>query len=555
MILIGNILNKKHPVKIIDSTFAIFLIFIGAVLISQMHTLIGSYMNSAIDEMTRTHEIIMENKSNQVNKIIFLEDYFSYIFNKKIPLEQEIKYNKIIDRAKKNYSFRYTSENNDSHNVVINIIGRDILSKYPMLTLKTNQHELVNEINAIQHLFSLLPLTNNNFNVESRIYYVSKSGLYATTTPSDKVNAQSIESTYERMINSQYFINAMKLTKSSKTNIFTTAYEGPNNEGKLITMYVPVIIDGITTGVICFDFEVRKLGVLLNNSIDNKNIGSYFWIDGSTNIIASSESNISAEDRKIANKVLSLTNNYTTGRFYSGFSFVTYKKVKGEYGALFVTHSPLQILKSEYGTQLIFILLLWAGFTFSLLFSYVLIRNLIKKMHVLQHSLEWKASHDTLTNVLNRNGFYSELELALSKLKSTDYPIAIIQIDLDKFKSINDSYGHFAGDMVLIHAAKTIKNNIRKEDVLGRLGGEEFCIFCPSLTLIESSKLAENLRLSINTEKIEVAKNTWIHISASFGVSCSSEINSYDIKKLQIMSDKRLYLAKENGRNKVFSAG
>lgn len=320
-------------------------------------------------------------------------------------------------------------------------------------------------------------------------------------------------------------------------------------------MYVPVIIDGVTVGVICFDFEVRKLGVLLNNSIDNKNIGSYFWIDGSTNIIASSESNISVEDRKIANRVISLTNNYTTGRFHSGFSFVTYKKVKGEYGALFVTHSPLQILRSEYGTQLIFVLLLWAGFTFSLLFSYVLIRKLIKKMHVLQHSLEWKASHDTLTDVLNRNGFYSELELVLSKLKRTDYPIAIIQIDLDKFKSINDNYGHFAGDLVLIHAAKTIKNNIRKEDVLGRLGGEEFCIFCPGLSLIESTKLAENLRLSISTEKIEVVKNTWINISASFGVSCSSEINSYDIKKLQIMSDKRLYLAKENGRNRVFSAG
>lgn len=555
MILIGNILNKKHPVKIIDSTFAIFLIFIGAVLISQMHTLIGSYMNYAIDEMTRTHEIIMESKSNQVNKVIFLEDYFSYIFNKKISLEQEIRYNKIIDRAKKNYSFRYTSESSDSHNVVISVIRRDLLSKYPILSLKTNQHKLANEINAIQHLFSLLPLTNNNFNVESRIYYVSKSGLYATTTPSDKVNAQSIESTYERMISSQYFINAMKLPKSSKTNIFTAAYNGPNNEGKLITMYVPVIIDGVTVGVICFDFEVRKLGVLLNNSIDNKNIGSYFWIDGSTNIIASSESNISVEDRKIANRVISLTNNYTTGRFHSGFSFVTYKKVKGEYGALFVTHSPLQILRSEYGTQLIFVLLLWAGFTFSLLFSYVLIRKLIKKMHVLQHSLEWKASHDTLTDVLNRNGFYSELELVLSKLKRTDYPIAIIQIDLDKFKSINDNYGHFAGDLVLIHAAKTIKNNIRKEDVLGRLGGEEFCIFCPGLSLIESTKLAENLRLSISTEKIEVVKNTWINISASFGVSCSSEINSYDIKKLQIMSDKRLYLAKENGRNRVFSAG
>lgn len=82
MISIGNILKKKHPVKIIDSIFAIFILFIGAVLISQMHTLLSSYMNSTIDEMTRTHEIIMENKANQVNKIIFLEDYFSYIFKK-----------------------------------------------------------------------------------------------------------------------------------------------------------------------------------------------------------------------------------------------------------------------------------------------------------------------------------------------------------------------------------------------------------------------------------------------------------------------------------------
>ena len=552
MISIGNILKKKHPVKIIDSIFAIFILFIGAVLISQMHTLLSSYMNSTIDEMTRTHEIIMENKANQVNKIIFLEDYFSYIFKKKPSKDMNEEYLKIIQKSKTPGSFRYILKSDNNHSVYINVISDNFLSQFQNLHLTVSSKMLENEINAIQHLFSLLPLTNNNFNVESRIYYVSKSGLFSTTTPSKHANSHSIEETYERMINSSYFINAMKLSKSSKENIFTTAYLGPNKEGKLITMYVPVIIDDITVGVICFDFEVRKLSVLLNDSIENKKSGDYFWIDGNANIIASSTS---GGDRNIAKKVLTLTKKNSTGRFYSGFDFITYKKIKGEHGAIFVTHSPLQVLKSEYGTQLVFAILLWSSFTFALLFSYMLIRKLIQEMHILQSSLEWKASHDTLTGVLNRNGFYNELDTSLSKLKELKLPISIIQIDLDKFKTINDTYGHFGGDTVLIQTTSIIKKYIRKNDILGRLGGEEFCIFCPCLSLEDSTSLAERVREAISTYNIEVMEGVSINISASFGVACSSEIKSYNIKELQAISDKRLYIAKDSGRNKVCSQG
>lgn len=555
MTFINNILNKKNPVKIIDSIFAIFLIFIVVVLFSQMNTLINSYMNSAVDEMTRTHEILMENKASQVNRIVFLEDYFRFIYQKKVPSEKNIEYEKVIEKKQLGHAFRYISNDDEAHNVIINFVGKNFLLDNSKLNGVSKGYSLKKEINAMQHLFSLLPLTNNDFNVESRIYYVSKSGMYATTTPSSNPTVDTIETTYERMINSSYFNNALKLSKPSKNNIVTAAYEGPNSEGKLITMYLPIIIDGDTVGVICIDFEVRKLGTLLNDSIESNVPSIYNWIDGNANIIASSITNISDNDKIIAEKVLSLTKNHTTGSFYSDFSYITYKKIKGEHGALFVTHSLPQILRSAYGTQIIFVIILLASFALSLIFSFLVIRKLIKEMHILQHSLEWKANHDSLTKILNRNGFYTKLEASLLRNKNLGLPISIIQIDLDKFKLINDTYGHFAGDVVLMHAAKIIKENIRSDDILGRLGGEEFCIFCLSIDLRESALLAERIRLAVSMTEIEITKDIKINISASFGVACNSDIGDYNINKIQAVADRRLYLAKNRGRNLVCSAG
>ncbi|MFJ7501566.1 diguanylate cyclase [Serratia grimesii] len=553
LILIENILNKRHPVRIIDGVFAVFFIFIGAVVISQMHTLISSYMSSTVNEMVRTHEILMENKANQVNKIISLEKYFSYVFKKKPSGDEEREYIKVIEASRDHNSFRYTFKNDDGRGIVINIIGKDFFSNHKDLSPKLKSDILKNEINAIIHFFSLLQLTRNNSNIESRIYYVSKSGLYATTESGEKLGSEAIAVTYDRMINSSYFINGMKSSESSVNNIFTAEYEGLNGGGKIITMFVPVIVDSVAVGVICFDFEVRKLGVLLNSAISNKESGNYFWIDGKANIIASSA--YGSGNSSVAKKVLALTNDHPMGQFFDGMKFVTYKKIKGEYGSIFVTHSPLQALKSQYGIQLIFAVLLWVSFTIALLLSYILIRKLIKEMYSLQSLLEWKASYDSLTNVLNRNGFYNKIESSLLNMQKNDLPISIIQIDLDNFKIINDTYGHFAGDFVLTQAASTIKKNVRSSDILGRLGGEEFCIYCPNLNLEESRNLAERIRQAINFEKIEVEDDISIKISASFGIACSLEIKSYNIKELQAMSDKRLYIAKDSGRNRVCVIG
>nr|BES09407.1 hypothetical protein Ef18B006LT_25020 [Escherichia fergusonii] len=124
-------------------------------------------------------------------------------------------------------------------------------------------------------------------------------------------------------------------------------------------------------------------------------------------------------------------------------------------------------------------------------------------------------------------------------------------MDLDHFKSINDRFGHQAGDRVLSHAAGLISRSLRAQDVAGRVGGEEFCIVLPCANLAQAQEIAERIRLRLNEKEILIARSTTLRISASLGVSSTEETGDYDFEQLQSLADGRLYLAKQAGRNRV----
>jgi len=126
-----------------------------------------------------------------------------------------------------------------------------------------------------------------------------------------------------------------------------------------------------------------------------------------------------------------------------------------------------------------------------------------------------------------------------------------MQMDLDHFKNINDRYGHQAGDKVLTHAARLITSTIRKVDVAGRVGGEEFCVVLPGAGPEEAMQIAERIRLRINDREILVKKSQTASISVSIGVCSAQESNNYDFEQLQSIADARLYQAKQRGRNQV----
>ncbi|MEG3639662.1 transporter substrate-binding domain-containing diguanylate cyclase [Magnetococcus sp. PR-3] len=150
---------------------------------------------------------------------------------------------------------------------------------------------------------------------------------------------------------------------------------------------------------------------------------------------------------------------------------------------------------------------------------------------------------DPLTGVHNRLKLDEECAKELSRAKRYNASFAIILLDIDHFKQINDRFGHQVGDLVLTGVAQLLKDHIRGTDLVGRWGGEEFLVLCPNAKLDGAAKLAEHLRMIIDSHHFPgVGKCT-----ASFGVSLYHEDEEGDT--LLGRADRALYLAKEQGRN------
>jgi diguanylate cyclase (GGDEF)-like protein len=161
------------------------------------------------------------------------------------------------------------------------------------------------------------------------------------------------------------------------------------------------------------------------------------------------------------------------------------------------------------------------------------------------------ATHGTmfLTGLLNRRAFLQDAEALLLQQISRDRPIGVLLIDLDHFKSINDRFGHAAGDKVLQIFAKTALANLRQNDLVGRLGGEEFTVVLADASIDNAYLVADRVRNSFAVAAA-VVDGQPLHATASIGVSVIVD-PSQDLARLMTLADQALYLAKARGRNRV----
>ncbi|MCT4619684.1 MAG: GGDEF domain-containing protein [Marinisporobacter sp.] len=166
----------------------------------------------------------------------------------------------------------------------------------------------------------------------------------------------------------------------------------------------------------------------------------------------------------------------------------------------------------------------------------------IQKMN---EQLKELSTIDGLTNIYNRRKLDEILAYEYNRVKRYGKAFSVILLDLDLFKSVNDTYGHNVGDQVLIETAEILKNNIRSSDLVGRWGGEEFLIICPNTDIHQALCVSEKLRIAIETHKFPVANKR----TSSFGVSTYQKGDT--IGTLISRADKGLYQAKKKGRNRV----
>ncbi len=163
-----------------------------------------------------------------------------------------------------------------------------------------------------------------------------------------------------------------------------------------------------------------------------------------------------------------------------------------------------------------------------------------------------QAATDGLTGLANRRMFDEELALEWRRAHRIGDSLALILIDLDDFKKVNDTYGHPAGDAVLRTIGEILGKGVRQIDLAARYGGEEFVVLVPETNLEGALQLSKRLRLAISRSRTELADGRLLKVTASFGVAVKGEIASAE--KLVAASDEALYEAKRAGKNRVVAA-
>lgn len=161
-----------------------------------------------------------------------------------------------------------------------------------------------------------------------------------------------------------------------------------------------------------------------------------------------------------------------------------------------------------------------------------------------------KLQKDSLTGLLNRYTFIEKYESISTEMKRQRKAVALIMIDLDNFKKINDTYGHLAGDLVIKNVGLAIKSSVREEDLKCRFGGDEFLIVQWDLTYDEALKTAQRIQMAMLTTVLY--KNQQIFYTASIGLVYHNECQC-DLDELICQADNEMYMAKSKGKNQLIS--
>ncbi|UJP05570.1 MAG: diguanylate cyclase [Nitrosomonas sp.] len=176
--------------------------------------------------------------------------------------------------------------------------------------------------------------------------------------------------------------------------------------------------------------------------------------------------------------------------------------------------------------------------------------KLNKQLMAQKKSLQRRVTHDALTGLFNRSAIFDILHKQIQRAKRGGFGLTVIMIDIDRFKTINDTYGHLAGDTVLCEIAERLTKSARSHEYIGRYGGEEFLAIISPYDREGAAKAAERFRQAVANQTIP-ADDVQIPVTISIGVAISTESQTLVADTLLRRADEALYAAKHKGRNRV----
>ena len=180
----------------------------------------------------------------------------------------------------------------------------------------------------------------------------------------------------------------------------------------------------------------------------------------------------------------------------------------------------------------------------------IMLASIMHGRNELLAALKHQATHDNLTGLTNRSAF---LEMAENALVTHRRPLAVMMVDIDRFKRINDNHGHAGGDQVLVQFARRVRGCLRSEDMFARMGGEEFAILVTDCSQADAAEIADRILAVVRDAPFPLAGGAPIDVSTSIGLVWCDQDAAGDIDALLAEADAELYQAKQSGRDRVCS--
>lgn len=386
----------------------------------------------------------------------------------------------------------------------------------------------------------------------AQVYYISENN-FANIYP--WVSSEEFAYT-EDLKTEEFYQNAIPQNDPLRKPSWSSVYMDHIGKGLVVTLSSPIYDKDSFKGVVSLNFSNVRLSELIDSQYES------YLIDNTESVIATSHKNkigpeVTSLKALLSNSQLEVSQmenlNKNTVQRLGLYYVYAVDFQKAPWRMFFIVPVVLIVFQSALYTLPVLMMCILFYLTFLQVEkrkrTEVLLRNSLREIRAYQNLLENAAHYDFLTNTFNRRGLKESFTKITAQNEPNRTSISFLLGDVDHFKQFNDTFGHAAGDKVLIEISKLIKESIEENDVLCRWGGEEFLIMLVNRTYEQALNVAEEIRRKIEALVISWENGEELKTRITFGVAehdYKGDINA-TIKK----ADYALYIAKEKGRNQV----
>ncbi|TDF80842.1 diguanylate cyclase [Pseudomonas sp. H9] len=361
----------------------------------------------------------------------------------------------------------------------------------------------------------------------------------------------------------------MSLNRANAEDLDIAFYPMPGtNLGTMphVLLSTPVYLNAVMRGALIYDVPQTKLQSYLYQTTGNDE--QHALIDNEGNLVASSDQVFKSPEGSWlsslpdANPRLSLPmlfqRDHGTIKLENGY--LQFRELQG-IDLMLTNYISATDLRAAVNRQIdILFYGVWLLLALLMILTLYIVDRLFKGQLRLNRQLREMGLVDGLTQLANRRRLQSDFGGLLQRLRD-DQPVALWMLDIDRFKNINDTWGHSAGDEVIKHLATLCRALVRPQDLVVRYGGEEFCVLMPDTTLADATLVAERLRTATAqsvcvpeaSTLLAGAPSLEIRLTVSIGVAELRGDNCQGLEDLVATADRRLYAAKKGGRNQVIN--